>query len=310
MNNKEYKCDICVKTYLNYKSLWNHNKFFHNKLKNEVVETNTVICFSCLNCGKKYKHKQSLYKHEKTCTYIQVQPSIDKEIELEVEKQETLKLQIKLQKMKKIDTKTFKSVNKLLMDRSTTINNNNNSINNSNNNTQNIINLNFPNILSFGKENIPQILTHFEKKLILDSLHMSLDKMIDIVHCGNHNTFKNIIITNLKDRFAYKYDDTKGYFVAGDKIELLNELFTWRIMDLENIYEELASADRIDSKTKRIIQDFLNKMENEEPVSEDGVEYKNYKSYRMHNIKILLYNNRDKLTNDIALLIGDEKTDA
>ena len=36
---------------------------------------------------------------------------------------------------------------------------------------------------------------------------------------------------------------------------------------------------------------------------DDTTEYPNYKSYKMNNIKILLYNNQDKITKDIALLL-------
>jgi hypothetical protein len=135
----------------------------------------------------------------------------------------------------------------------------------------------------------------------------SIDKMIEIVHCGSHNMFKNIIITNLKDKFAYKYDEQKGYFITGNKTDLLDDLMTYRIMDLEAIYDELSTANKIDSKTKKLIQTFLDKMENEEPFMYGEIEYPNYKTYKMNNIKILLYNNQDKITKDIALLIGDSK---
>jgi hypothetical protein len=40
---------------------------------------------------------------------------------------------------------------------------------------------------------------------------------------------------------------------------------------------------------------------------DDGdTKYPNYKSYKINNIKILLYNNNDKMTNDIALFIAKD----
>ena len=78
---------------------------------------------------------------------------------------------------------------------------------------------------------------------------------------------------------------------------------TFRMMDLETIYDELSSANKIDSRTKKLIQEFLDKMENEEPFIYDTIEYPNFKSYKINNIKILLYNNQDKITKDIALLM-------
>jgi len=317
MNNEKYKCNDCNKLYSSYNSLWTHNKTFHKSIKTgiPIVEENPKIIidttteYSCRVCNKKYKYKQGKYRHEKTCNDIK-QP--DREIELEKMKQYTLdkeqenidkevelvKLKIKLQGMKRIDDKTFKTINKLLMDRSI--------INNTTNNTINNNHYHFPNILSIGKENVVNTLTRGEKKYILDSRWTSIDKMVEIVHCRNHNTFKNIVITNLKDKFAYKYDETKGYFITGNKTDLLDDVLTFRMIDIETIYDELSTANKIDSKTKKLIQEFLNKMDNEEPFSYGDVEYPNYKSYKMNNIKILLYNNRDKMTKDIALLIGDD----
>ena len=307
--NEKYKCNDCNKFYSNYNSLWSHNKRFHNGIKTvktAIEEEPKTTENSCRVCNKIYKYKQGRYKHEKTCNGIK-QP--DKEIETERMKQETekmkqetldkekeiLELKIKLQGMKKIDNKTFKTINKLLMDRS---------IHNTNNNT---ININFPNILSIGKENVVKTLSRGEKKYILDSKWMSIDKMVEIVHCKNHNTFKNIVITNLKDKFAYKYDETKGYFITGNKTDFLDDVMTFRMIDLETIYEELSTANKIDSRTKKLIKEFLDKMDNEEPFSYGDVEYPNYKSYKMNNIKILLYNNQDKIIQDFALLIGGKK---
>ena len=56
---------------------------------------------------------------------------------------------------------------------------------------------------------------------------------------------------------------------------------------------------------KQIIQKFLDKCESEDPfVDEHETKYQNYKSYKINNIKILLYNNQDKITKDIELLIS------
>jgi len=55
----------------------------------------------------------------------------------------------------------------------------------------------------------------------------------------NYNNFKNIIITNLKENYAYKYDDKLGYFIAGNKNEICSDLINNRVMDIEAIYDEL-----------------------------------------------------------------------
>jgi hypothetical protein len=305
--NDVYKCNECNKTYYLYKSLWAHNKKKHT----EITEIINNCLYECRICSKEYKHKQSRHKHEQTCSIIKInnelelerkrqekeqeniesEKKIQSKLEVERMKQETLKLQIKLQGMKRINNKTFKAINKLLMDRST--------INTQNVTNNTIINNNFQ-IMALGKENVVETLSMNDKKMILDSRMCSLDKLVDIVHCGTHNMFKNIIITNLKDKFAYRYDETKGYFITGNKTDLLDDLITYRIMDIEAIYDELSTANKIDGRTKKLIQTFLDKMENEETFLYDTVEYPNYKSYKINNIKILLYNNQDKITKDIA----------
>ena len=323
--NEKYKCNHCNKIYSNYNSLWTHNKKFHNGIKTEitVVEENPKIIdtteYSCRLCNKIYKYKQGRYKHEKICSviktneYIEIekmkQATLDKEQDTEKMKQETkridleaLKLKIKLQGMKQIDNKTFKALNKLLIDRST------NTMNNSNN-TQNITN-NYK-ILSIGNEDVVKTLSMDDKRIILNRRICSLDKMVEMVHCGDYNMFKNIIITNLKDKYAYMYDENKGYFIITTKTDVLDNLMTNRMMDLEAVYDELSSANKIDEKTKKMIQSFLDKMENDkEPYTDEveDVEHANYKAYKMNRIKILLYNNQDKITRDIAFLIGDKKT--
>ena len=312
MNTTEvYKCNECNKNYSCYRTLWNHNKKFHENRKTILTEIQNNITYECRICNKEYKHKESIYKHEKNCSIIK-QPSIELEVEktkIEVEKmkqetiklqekmkQKTIKLQIKLQGMKRIDNKSFKYINKMLMNRGPINNTINNTINN---------HYHFPKIMALGNENLLDSLTLQEKTEILDRRLYSLETIVEMVHCGSHNMFKNILITNLKDKFAYRYDESKGYFITTTKNDVLDDLVANRMMDIEDIYDELSTANKIDAKTKQLIQKFLNKMECEDIYIDETVEYPNFKSYKMNNIKILLYNNNDKITQDIALLIGE-----
>jgi hypothetical protein len=220
------------------------------------------------------------------------------EQDLKDHKDQVIKLQKKLLSSKRLDTKTFKAVNKILMDRSNYHSNNNNTNTNNNNYTQ---------ILALGNEDLVNVLTMEQKKQIMNSRLGSLEKIVEITHCGELNQFKNIIVTNLKDNYAYRYDDKVGYFVTVPKTDLLEDVIMNRVMDIETIYDELQSANKIDSKTKKLIQDFLDKMaNNDEPFFDNETKYDNFKTYKTNNIKILLYNNHDKITKDIALLIGDD----
>ena len=141
----------------------------------------------------------------------------------------------------------------------------------------------------------------------MNSRLCSLEKIVEIAHCGEMNQFKNILITNLKDNYAYRYDDSKGYFITVAKNDLLDNVIINRVMDIEAIYDELKTANKINDKTKKLIQDFLDKMENKEiPFYDNETKYDNFKSYKTNRIKILLYNNQDKITKDIAIMISND----
>jgi len=326
---KKYPCKKCNKFYSSHSSLCNHNKRFHNDVKkgesnishlsathqsnisipstkNEKI--NESDTYECRYCDNKYKHIQSRWKHEIKCKIKmdkinedilkQKEECIKQKEESLKQKDEIIRLQKKLLTAKRLDSKSFKALNKILIERSTINSHNNNTINN--NNYQ---------ILSLGNENILNVLTMQQKKQILSSKLNSIEKLVEIAHCGEMNQFKNIIVTNLKDNYAYRYDDSKGYFIAVQKSTLLDNLIMVRLTDIEEIYDELKSANKIDERTKKIIQNFLDKMEETEtPVVENDVKYDNYKSFKIDSIKILLYNNQDKITKNIALLISDKVT--
>ena len=326
LNNK-LCCKICNKNYKSKSSLCNHNKKFHykkvtesnclvmdNKIK--VTESNCLVIdniiinksLQCKYCNKLFRYKQNKYEHEKKVCKNNKELEIEKikldQINAEKEKikehNETLRLKIKLQNCKKLDDKTFKAVNKYLMDRSFK----NNNINSNNNNI-----INNYQIFSLGNEQLVDKLTITEKKQIMNAQLCSLEKIVEIAHCGNYPQFKNIVITNLKDNFAYKYDEYKRYFVTVTKNDVLTDLIGDRTMDIEAIYNELSSANKIDEKTKTLIQNFLDKIQSDDvSYYDEDIKYENYKSYKINNMKILLYNNHDKITKDIALLFTNETT--
>ena len=318
MNNEKYNCNDCNKTYKSYKSLWTHNKNHHNRRKivityvedpPKIIEETKTNGYSCRVCNKIYKYKQGRFTHEKTCSGIK-ESSIDLEVErmkqeteknkqeTEKMKQKTLELQIKLQGMKRVDNKTFKVINKMLIDRSITNNNNNNTTNNITNNYK---------IFSIGNEDVINTLSIDDKQIIINRKWCSIDEIVKMVHCGDHNMFKNILITNLKDKFAYTFDESKGYFITTTKSFILDDLITNRMMDIETIYGELTTANLVDEKTKKMIKAFLERMEEDDkPYTDEveDVEHVNYKAYKMNLIKLLLYNNQEKITSDIATLMN------
>ena len=309
-DNSKYRCNICNKNYASMSSLCNHNKKFH--INNiipipQIPQNSTQIPQNstknnCKYCNKILSRNDSRLRHEKKCKETN---NIDKETELirlqlQLKKEESkiLQLKLKLEKSDKLDNMTVRKLNKLL----TVYNNNIKNINLYN--TQNNITNNF-NLIGFGKEDVVEKLSNQEKKLIMNAKYSSLDKLINIVHCGKYNQFKNIIITNMKDNYMYKYDDKVGHFVLSTKADVLNSLIDYRLDDLEIIYNDLLEKNKLDENTKDIIEKFINKINYDQSryTDYDGKEHDNYKQYKINEIKILLFNNQDKITNDISLLL-------
>ena len=109
----------------------------------------------------------------------------------------------------------------------------------------------------------------------------------------------------MKDNYMYKYDDDKGQFILSTKNEVLNSLINYRLDDLEVIYNDLIEDNKINEKTKDIIEKFINKINYSDSkfTDSDGRDHDNYKQYKINEIKVLLYNNQDRITNDISLLL-------
>ena len=320
----EYKCNQCNKEYKSYQSLWNHNKIKHTN-KN----TNVILCdtsnvnnkkYICMFCNKIFNFRNNKWKHEKICKKkdtmnkeeiekMKLQLLLKKEENIQLkEEAKILKLKIKLQKSDKVDNVTLKKLNKILLERSNRIKNT--TINSNNNNTQNI-QVNNYNLIGFGKENINETLTLKDKKQIINAKYQCLEKLIEIVHCGKYDQFKNIIVTNIKDNYMYKFEENKGQFILSTKNEVLHSLVDYRMGDLEVMYNDLLLLNKIDNKTKDIIENFINRILNLNKKHEDceGKLHENYKQYKINEIKVLLFNNQDKINNDISLFLSTNEVE-
>ena len=341
MNNKvnnfsSFNCNICNKYYSSKSSLCNHNKKFHIINVHVVHDTVNVLTtnvhdninnqkkYNCKNCNKQFNSRQGRCNHHKICK-VNIQDEKNKEIEklkdenkqkeleLLLKMEETkikkteakiLQLKLKLEQSNNIDNITLKKINKKLIER-------NNLIKKSTINIQNNNIINNYQLIGFGKEDIVETLSKHDMKAIMNSKYNCLEKLVEIVHCGKYNQFKNIIITNMNNNYMYKYDDKKGYFVLSTKSEVLNSLVDYRIGDLEIIYNELLTKNKIDDNTKDIIEKFINKInyDNTKFTDFEGKNHENYKQYKINEIKMLLFNNQDKINNDISLFLTTNEID-
>lgn len=311
----EYKCTICIKNYKSYKSLWNHNKQFHtnvdiieNNHQNTFIDENIIKnddntlnknIIKCDICNKVFSFYQNKWRHAKKCKETLNSKLLEenkflkesvKSLTNEVKELKTLKndfeelkkqLSASMNSNCKVHPKTLTKINKQLIDKQ--INNNQININDNK-----VINNNTINLITLGKEDLSNVLSKKEKINILNERCMSLEHFIRYIHFNeNYPQFQNILITNINNTIGYKYDEYEKQFIAIDKDELLNEIITERVSDINYFYEDYE--DELDVKTKKLIEQFLDKIDDDK-----------YRETKRKNIKLIIYNNRNKVSKEIT----------
>ena len=283
----EYICSYCNKNYASYQSRCNHIRKYHKhcvviklpaqekSIENVVINSSIQDNRICKFCNKKLCDRKYRWKHEQTCKSknnkeIEIikqeleKSKLDTQKQLEESKKEINNLKNMLQKALKIHPKTLNKINNQL--------NNSGTINNIN-------------IIQLGHENLSDVLSEKQKKFILDRQAMSINHLVDLIHVsGKYNKFKNVYITNLQSTFAYKFDEKLNKFIAVNKNELLTDIVDSRMYDIQKFYDEIYPE--LEQRKAEQIKKFIDRMGNEEDELKD---------IKKEEIKLILYNNRDKI---------------
>lgn len=297
-----YTCKECSKIYKSYKSLWNHNKKFHTSdvvlNTTNVVSTKKMSCFEvsktvenlydntyCKYCKKKFCDRKYRWKHEKICK-LNKNEIVKKELDVikkenavlrdsNAELRDLVKQLLKntetqndLLKSIKIHPKQLQKINNQL--------NNDGIINNGNINIQ---------LVQLGQENINELLSDNEKIKILNHMGNSVRELFIKTHLSDKfPQFKNVYITNLQNSIGYKFDNKTNNFIAVNKNDLIDEIIDCRMYDIETFLTDLENE--IDENVSKVIKKFITRMNNEDD---------KLKGIKKEEIKLLLYNSRDKL---------------
>jgi len=292
---KIFTCNICSKNYKHRQSLRNHNKKFHTNIT-QITPNNSVMALNdsvmapvksnkinkCSFCNKWFSKKSNLNRH---INLNRCKNKINHDIDKKQLKQENELLKLENVKLKENMQNELDNFKKQIMDvmikkckiHPKTLQKINNQMNNCN-----ITNIN---IVQLGNENIMETLSKKEKLKILSHCYGSFDKLIECVHFNpKYPQFKNIAITNLKDDYAYKYDEQQNKFIACKKEELLEDLLDNRVIDLEEILDE--NVEHINNVKVSKLKDFVDKL------YDKNLLYNTKKS----DIKLLIYNKCDKNT--------------
>ena len=260
-----YHCDVCKKYYKTYNSLWTHNKKFHNNpetVNKSIIKEKKEI--KCNICNKNYANYSNLRRHKETC----------KNKPIEINNQQNIMDLIKTLLPHIANNQSFQSGN----------NNNNGDNNNANsNNTTNNI------TISFGNENVSDVLTNQEQIKILKQKQNALESIIKMVHFNKkYPQFHNIAIDN---DMGYSYNDSLSKFEEVEKEKLLYTLIENRINDIDDINQE--NKIKIPKTIYKYINNYIESFDN------SNVEKKNVEEMELivsDETQTLLDNNAIKLT--------------
>ncbi len=265
MESHKYKCNFCGKILSRSDTFKNHLSICKIKKKTESNEDKTIEDKNKIINQKNniiYEKDKIIYEKDKIINKIFNEiNSIFNEKDLKINELE--------ERIKQQDLIIDKLLNK---SKSKTINNiNNGNINNINNNIT----------ISFGNEDVKNLLSNKEKHDIIGSKHMCLEKLINHIHFNdNYKQYNNILITNMKDNLAYIYDAINRQFMAVNKDDFMEDLLNLRMADITTIYNELIDKNEIDTKTMKIIELLQDKIENNDE----------YKESKKNALKLFVYN--------------------
>jgi hypothetical protein len=258
-------CNICNKNYTSYKSLWNHNKKFHN---NNIIPDNPVTIvnnlpiipskkYLCKYCKFEFTQFQNRWRHEKKC-----ESKIKEENKITQLENKIIELE------SKINNKTNTKIN------TQTNNNNNGTINN--------ITIN-----QFGKENINAISVKEIKDLIKNDNYL-----VDIVKLLNFNEKypenHNFCNTSLEGKYISVFNSDTNKIEKINKNDFYDKVLCNSFTKMDNLSLILELNNDVKEQIKEKYREHLdNKLTHiKEIFYKDKIYKKNYKT----NINELAYN--------------------
>ena len=289
-----FKCKECNKEYKSYQSLWNHNKKFHIltmsddspitvKLSDKCLTMTDIKeknkKYICIKCNKIFNNRKTKWSHEQKCNETN-EIKLKKENEILKNKVEIFEKEMSDMKMQM--TQLMNKLCKIHPKTLTKINNNltNNITNNDNKVINNI------NIIQLGSESLDTLFNATKQIEVLNKRNKCLEELIKDVHFNDKNPqWKNSVITNVNNNIAYTYDKIENKFIAITKKELIDAIINARMGDIQTFYEN--QIELLDERTREIINKFIDKMDDNDS---------KYYEYKMNEIKLLIYNNRNKVS--------------
>jgi hypothetical protein len=288
----EYLCKVCNKDYSSYKSLWNHNKKYHNNdvknvkenVKNVKENVKENKSLTCEYCKKVFNNRPAKSIHKKTCELI----NNDK-----INQLEEIKNNNEIKTLKNIINELKSQVSIILKEKGKlhhkTLQKINNQLNNINNG--NIINNTF---VKFGELEYQKVLNNSQVKQILNKQYQSLEESIKQIHFNEElPEYSNIFITNMKDDLAYIFNGKQ--FISVRKNEMIHELIDIHTKEINLSLEK--NKNKLNEKYVIRLEKFLDMLNDDDTQFTDNDNeriYPSYKAYKTNSLKLLIYNESDK----------------
>ena len=199
----------------------------------------------CNYCNKSFTRKDNMLRHKAICCNEKL--TIYQQKEIELMKTEMQKLKNELMELKcntNNDTKISISNN----------NNNNNSNNITNNNNFDI------KIMSFGKEDLYNLITDDSATRYIKTGYQSVYNLIEDFHFNEkHPERQNVYISNMKDPYAHIFDGDKWNIITKD--EAVNQLFDDKQCFLISTYKNIKNT--ITPRNREKFERFMTEIDNE-----------------------------------------------
>jgi hypothetical protein len=258
-------CNICNKTYANYRSLWNHNNKYHNNSDNKLVSIKKNDCNKCSFCNKLYSSYKSLNKHINKYhkeTIIQI-----KELELLKMKEATKQLEIKL-KIKESGSKIINTTN--------------------NNTTNNNITFNI-----LGKEPVSK-LTHKQIKKLAKCKGNPIIFLLEMLNFNKDLPENHLFCTtSLEGKYVTCYNPDEKKFEKLNKTEFYSSILYKTLVKINELINLIEFQDK---DSDNLIDDkYRLKLEDQYGVANKSIVDKQANLRYKKDINQLSYNNKQMI---------------
>ena len=230
-----YHCDTCKKHFKNTRTFSLHNKSESHKKR----ESNQLILHIC-GCGKSFQHRQGLYRHKKSCTFVSPQPQVNEnETKTEVDQ------------LREENESLHEEIKQLKADKSVT-----NNIGTQNNNVTIHVN-------AFGNENIDHITESYMLRCI-NHVHGSIPMLVKHIYCDPHHPENHTVkISNYRHPFI-KIMNKNQKWENANKEQIKSNIITKSYYLLDTTYE--GNKDKISAPIQRNFERMQEKFNNGEKV--------------------------------------------